>query len=107
MTRRRTPSTRASCRRARGKPKEAAGKPDQIPSVAQIQADIAKLTKHVNLSGAIPGDVAGQPAYTVRVSPKHDGGLLGSAELAGDAARGVPLRFAVFTRRTRAHRCWS
>ena len=41
-------------------------------------------------------DVAGQPAYTVTVSPRHDGGLLGSAELAWDAVRGIPLRFAVY-----------
>lgn len=74
----------------------AAGKAAQLPSVAQIQTDIAKVTKQLNLSGAIPSDVAGQAAYTVRVSPKHDGGLLGSAELAVDAARGVPLRFAVY-----------
>ena len=30
--------------------------------------------------------------------PKHDGGLLGSAELAWDAANGVPLRAAVYAR---------
>jgi hypothetical protein len=40
--------------------------------------------------------VANQPAYTVTVSPKHDGGLLGSARLAFDAARGVPLRLAIY-----------
>ena len=31
-----------------------------------------------NLSGAIPTSIAGRPAYTVRISPKHDGGLLGA-----------------------------
>jgi hypothetical protein len=51
---------------------------------------------HVNLTGAIPSDVAGQAAYTVRVSPKHDGGLLGAGELAWDATHGVPLRFAIY-----------
>ena len=30
------------------------------------------------------------------VSPKHDGGLLGSAQLAFDAARGMPLRLAIY-----------
>ena len=30
------------------------------------------------------------------ISPKHDGGLLGSAQLAWDAATGVPLRVAVY-----------
>ena len=40
--------------------------------------------------------MAGQPAYTVRVSPKANGGLLGGAELAWDAANGTPLRAAVY-----------
>lgn len=71
---------------------------EKIPSVAQIQQRINQFVEHANLSGAIPSDVAGQAAYTVRVSPKHDGGLLGSAELAWDAARGVPLKFAIFAR---------
>jgi outer membrane lipoprotein-sorting protein len=71
---------------------------DKIPSIAQIQRKINQFVQHANLSGAIPSDVAGQAAYTVRVSPKHDGGLLGSAELAWDAARGVPLKFAIYAR---------
>lgn len=71
---------------------------DAIPSVGQIQSDLTRLMSHVNLSGAIPGDVAGRPAYTVRISPQHDGGLLGDAEMAWDAARGVPLRVAVYAR---------
>ena len=71
---------------------------DAIPSVARIQSELNRLMGHVNLSGAIPGDIAGRPAYTVRVSPKHDGGLLGSAKLAWDAIRGVPLRFAIYAR---------
>ncbi|MGI8902683.1 MAG: LolA family protein [Solirubrobacteraceae bacterium] len=69
-----------------------------IPTVAQIQTDLGKLMAHVDVSGATPSDVAGQAAYTVRVSPKHDGGLLGAGELAVDAARGVPLRVAVYAR---------
>ncbi|HET7050985.1 MAG TPA: hypothetical protein VFI54_22145 [Solirubrobacteraceae bacterium] len=71
---------------------------DKVPSIAQIQQRINEFVRNANLSGAIPSDVAGQAAYTVRVSPKHDGGLLGSAELAWDAARGVPLKFAIFAR---------
>ena len=50
---------------------------------------------------------AGQPAYTVRIAPKHDGGLLGAAELAWDAARGVPLRVAVYAAGRAVARCWS
>jgi outer membrane lipoprotein-sorting protein len=69
-----------------------------IPTIAQIQTDLTKLMKHVNVSGAIPSDVAGQAAYTVRISPQHDGGLLGSAQVAWDAVRGVPLRLAIYAR---------
>ena len=69
-----------------------------LPSVVQIQSDLGKANQHANLSGAIPSDVAGQAAYTIRVSPKHDGGLLGAGELAWDAARGLPLRVAVYAR---------
>ena len=69
-----------------------------MPTVAEIQSYITHLIGHANLSGAIPGDIAGQPTYTVRISPRHDGGLLGSAELAWDAVRGVPLRFAIYAR---------
>jgi outer membrane lipoprotein-sorting protein len=71
---------------------------ETLPSVSQIQTDLNKLAQHINFSGAIPSDVAGHAAYTVQVSPKHDGGLLGDAQLAWDAARGVPLRFAVYAR---------
>jgi outer membrane lipoprotein-sorting protein len=73
-------------------------KQDKLLGVAQIQSDLNRLMGHVNVSGAMPSDVAQQAAYTVRMSPKHDGGLLGSAEVAWDAARGVPLRFAVYAR---------
>jgi outer membrane lipoprotein-sorting protein len=79
-----------------------ASKADAIPTIAEIQKQISELMQHTNLSGAIPSDVAGQGAYTVRVSPKHDGGLLGSAEVAWDATRGVPLRFAIFARGQKA-----
>ncbi|MBV9839616.1 MAG: hypothetical protein JO156_15985 [Solirubrobacterales bacterium] len=74
------------------------GKQDTIPTVAQLQSKLNQLMAHVDLSGAIPGDVGGQAAYSVRVSPKHDGGLLGAAQLAWDAARGVPLDIAVYAR---------
>ena len=55
------------------------------------------MRARVTLSGAIAGNIAGQPAYTVRVSPKHDGGLLGAVELAFDANHAVPLRVAVLS----------
>jgi len=67
-----------------------------IPSVAKISNFLAKLGEHASLSSAEPSNVAGQEAYTVRISPKHDGGLLGAAELAFDATRGVPLRLGIY-----------
>lgn len=73
-------------------------KHESLPSVAQIQTALNRLMSHVNVSGAAPGDTAGQPTYTVSVSPKHDGGLLGAAQLAWDAVHGVPLRAAVYAR---------
>lgn len=71
---------------------------DAIPTVSQIQSDLSRLVRHVTLSRAAPSNVAGRAAYTVRVSPKHDGGLLGAGELAWDAVRGVPLRVAVYAK---------
>ena len=65
------------------------------PGLAQIDDFLAQLGAHASVSAAQPSDVAGRPAYTVSVAPKHDGGLLGSAELAWDALRGVPLRVAI------------
>lgn len=70
---------------------------DQIPGLGEIETEITKVEKHAELSGAIPSDVAGQPTYTVRVAPKHDGGLLGAVEVAWDATNGTPLRAAVYS----------
>ncbi len=80
----------------RGAPGEA-GK-DEPPSLGQVQAGIEEAMEHAALSGATPSDVAGQPAYMVRVSPKANGGLVGGAELAWDAATGVPLRAALYAK---------
>jgi outer membrane lipoprotein-sorting protein len=71
---------------------------DQIPSVAQIQTQLNQLLQHVNVVGPTPRNVAGQPAYKVKISPKHDGGLLGDIQLAWDAAHGVPLGIAIYAR---------
>jgi outer membrane lipoprotein-sorting protein len=71
---------------------------DQPPSVAQIQQDLTRLMQDATVSGAQPTDVAGQPAYTVRIEPKQNGGLVGGAELAWDAIQGAPLRAAVYAR---------
>ncbi|MHB8657156.1 MAG: LolA family protein [Solirubrobacteraceae bacterium] len=71
---------------------------DKIPSVAAIQTELTKLAAHLNISRALPTDVSGQPTYTVRVSPRHDAGLLGAAEMAWDSVHGIPLRFAIYAR---------
>lgn len=68
------------------------------PSLTRIRAALEEAAERVALSGAIPSDVAGQPTYTVRVSPKSDGGLVGGAELTWDAVNGVPLKAAVYAR---------
>lgn len=74
--------------------------PDQqhheVPSVAKIDEAIGKL-KHVDLSPATPTDVAGQPAYTERITPKEQGSLIGGAEISWDANHGIPLRFALYS----------
>jgi outer membrane lipoprotein-sorting protein len=69
-----------------------------IPSVAQIQSALTRIMQHAQVSGAVPSDIAGRAAYTVRVTPKPRGGLLGGFELGWDAVRGVPLRFEVLAR---------
>jgi outer membrane lipoprotein-sorting protein len=69
----------------------------EVPSVARIEQAISHLSAHANVSGATPTDVAGQAAYTVRVSPRESGSLLGGAELSWDAVHGVPLRAAVYS----------
>ncbi len=77
--------------------KDKTGAKDTIPSVAQIQTQLNQLLQHVNLVGPTPRNVAGQPAYKIVLSPKHDGGLLGDVQLAWDAAHGVPLGIAVYS----------
>jgi outer membrane lipoprotein-sorting protein len=71
---------------------------DSPPSLSEIEKGLARLADHAIVSGAQPSDVAGQPAYTVRVEPKQDGGLVGGAELAWDAVHGNPLRVAVYAK---------
>jgi hypothetical protein len=65
--------------------------------VAKIEEAISHLSEHARVSGATPTDVAGRPAYTVRVSPKEAGSLFGGVELSWDAEHGVPLRAAVYS----------
>jgi outer membrane lipoprotein-sorting protein len=69
---------------------------DTPPSLTEITSFLGELAKHATVSGAQPDNVGTQPAYDVRISPAHDGGLLGAAELAFDAANGIPLRLAIY-----------
>jgi outer membrane lipoprotein-sorting protein len=66
------------------------------PTLAEIDSFLTNLGVDWALSGAQPTNVGGQPAYSVSVSPKHDGGLLGSLELAWDASQGTPLQVGVY-----------
>ena len=88
------PADQGSAAPAGGEP---AADPHEVPTVAKIEEAISKLSEHVDVSDATPTNVAGQPAYTVRVSPKEGGSLLGGAELSFDAAHGTPLRAAIYS----------
>jgi outer membrane lipoprotein-sorting protein len=68
-----------------------------IPTVEQIQSKLNEIAGHLNVSGAIPGTAGNVPSYSVQISPKHDGGLLGDIQLDWDAANGVPLGIAVYS----------
>ena len=50
------------------------------------------------VTGATPTTIAGQPAYSVKGQPLHDGGLLGGVEVGWDAVHGIPLKVAVYSR---------
>lgn len=69
----------------------------EVPTVAKIEEALTKLSRHAIVSAATPTDVAGQPAYTVRISPKEHGGLIGGAALSFDAESAVPLRAAIYS----------
>jgi hypothetical protein len=66
------------------------------PSSAAIAVALAGLATQASVRGPEPGNTAGQPSYTVRLSPRRDAGLLGALEVAWDAVRGVPLRVALY-----------
>jgi hypothetical protein len=72
------------------------------PTVPEIDKFLADLGVHWAISAAFPTDVAGQAAYSVSVSPKHDGGLLSSVELAWDSIHGTPLRVGIHAQKDAA-----
>ncbi len=69
-------------------------------TLAKVQKALDRLAPTWMVSGAEPTTTAGRPTYTVKVSPRDDGGLLGAAELAWDSVRGAPLRAAVYAQGT-------
>ena len=68
------------------------------PTLTEIDDLLGRVGAHATISAAEPTIAAAQPAYSVTVSPRDNGGLLDSLELAWDAAQGVPLRASVFAR---------
>jgi outer membrane lipoprotein-sorting protein len=69
---------------------------DEKLTLAKVQQALDELAKTWTVSGADPTSTAGQKTYTVKISPKDDGGLLGAAQVAWDAVSGAPLRAAVY-----------
>ncbi len=67
-----------------------------IPTIANIRRALKRLGTAANISGATPTSVADRGAYSVRVSPKRDGGLVGAAQIAWDAVTGTPLRVGIY-----------
>jgi outer membrane lipoprotein-sorting protein len=70
---------------------------EEVPSVAKIEEAVSHIRRHARLSEATPTDVAGRPAYAVRLSPPEGGSLIGGAELSFDAENALPLRAAVYS----------
>ncbi len=68
----------------------------EVPTVAKIEEAISH-SDHANVSAPTPTDIAGQAAYTVRVTPKEPGSEIGAGELSFDAVHGVLLRAAVYS----------
>lgn len=82
-----------------GSGSSSAGSTDHgVPTVAAIASELTRLMQRFGVGGPTPTDVGGQPAYRVTVSPKTSAGLIGSVQLAWDAARGVPLQFDIYAR---------
>lgn len=66
------------------------------PGIGEIDRVLGKIAKRASLSGAEPGNVAGKPSYSVKVTPRDHSGLVGAARLTWAAATGVPLGAAVY-----------
>src|SRR5262249_49147001 len=72
------------------------GAAPQPPTLTAIDSVLAGIGQAWTISQPQPGVVAGQPAYTVSLSPKQSGSLLASVELTWEADHGTPLHAAVY-----------
>lgn len=84
--------------RSHEKGKERKDGKDWPPTVRTIQRLLNEVTGGATISEATPANIAGRPAYTVRIEPKDRSGLVAGAELAWDAANGAPLRIALYAK---------
>jgi hypothetical protein len=66
-----------------------------VPTTTEISSALTQLAQQATLSGAQPTTQAGQGVYKVSITPKHDAGLLGQAEIAWDASNGIPLHISL------------
>ncbi|MGC9220247.1 MAG: LolA family protein [Solirubrobacteraceae bacterium] len=69
-----------------------------VPTVAQIQAGLKRMSKQVTVSTPTPTDIGGQPAYSLTLTPRSKTGLLDAVRLGFDANHAVPLDFALLAR---------
>jgi hypothetical protein len=65
-------------------------------SLEGASALLQSLSGDAAISQPRPSVTGGRPAYSVRVVPTHDGGLLRSASLTVDAETGTPLRLDLY-----------
>jgi hypothetical protein len=72
------------------------GAPETPPTLAVVERALGRLAQSATVGEATPANIAGREAYTVRLAPRSDGGLVGGASVAWDAANGAPLRAAVY-----------
>lgn len=68
------------------------------PTVTEIETFLQKLAQSATISGADPLVLAGQPAYSVRVTPKDTAGLFDGGRVGWDAATGAPLQLGIYAR---------
>ena len=77
-------------------PKRSGDESQDPPTLAAVKRALSRLADVAAVGEATPDNIAGREAYTVRLSPKANGGLVGGASLAWDARNGAPLRAAIY-----------